>query len=214
MIERLQNSIAKEQNASNNSKSVVELIKGQIEDAKAEMKMLTRQQTRDVMRHPERTEIIEETYTEMIDELTLRIEGLKNQLQLAVDKNNAIVRVNRTAKTVFEIFDNILNKPTLDKNDINLIIDKITVYEDHIDIQLKADIDCLLKYGTLDEPESVSAMADVSEKAAENFNKGTESKKSAGQLANAIKTAKARFLVSTLSVTATPSRSTPTPTAK
>lgn len=38
------------------------------------MKMLTRQQTRDVMRHPERTEIIEETYTEMIDELTLRIE--------------------------------------------------------------------------------------------------------------------------------------------
>lgn len=77
MIERLQNSIAKEQNASNNSKSVVELIKGQIEDAKAEMKMLTRQQTRDVMRHPERTEIIEETYTEMIDELTLRIEGLK-----------------------------------------------------------------------------------------------------------------------------------------
>lgn len=77
MIERLQNSIAKEQNASNNSKSVVELIKGQIKDAKAEMKMLTRQQTRDVMRHPERTEIIEETYTEMIDELTLRIEGLK-----------------------------------------------------------------------------------------------------------------------------------------
>ena len=147
MIERLQNSIAKEQNESKNSKSVVELIKGQIEDAKAEMKMLTRQQTRDVMRHPDRTEIIEETYTEMIDELTLRIEGLKNQLQLAVDKNNAIVRVNRTAKNVFEIFDNILNKPTLDKNDINLIIDKITVYEDHIDIQLKADIDCLLKYG-------------------------------------------------------------------
>ena len=194
MIERLQNSIAKEQNASNNSKSVVELIKGQIEDAKAEMKMLTRQQTRDVMRHPERTEIIEETYTEMIDELTLRIEGLKNQLQLAVDKNNAIVRVNRTAKTVFEIFDNILNKPTLDKNDINLIIDKITVYEDHIDIQLKADIDCLLTYGTLDKPESVSAMADVSEKAAENFNKGTESKKSAGQLANAIKNSKGKVL--------------------
>lgn len=194
MIERLQNSIAKEQNASNNSKSVVELIKGQIKDAKAEMKMLTRQQTRDVMRHPERTEIIEETYTEMIDELTLRIEGLKNQLQLAVDKNNAIVRVNRTAKTVFEIFDNILNKPTLDKNDINLIIDKITVYEDHIDIQLKADIDCLLKYGTLDEPESVSAMTDVSEKAAENFNKGTESKKPAEQLVNVIKNSKGEVL--------------------
>ena len=43
----------------------------------------------------------------MIDELTLRIEGLKKPVALAVDKNNAIVRVNRTAKTVFEIFDNI-----------------------------------------------------------------------------------------------------------
>lgn len=31
MIERLQNSIAKEQNESKNSKSVVELIKGQID---------------------------------------------------------------------------------------------------------------------------------------------------------------------------------------
>lgn len=46
-------------------------------------------------------------------------------------------------------------------------------------------------------------MTDVSEKAAENFNKGTESKKPAEQLVNVIKIAKARFLVSTLSVTAT-----------
>ena len=108
--------------------------------------------------------------------------------------NGDEVKQHETDHIVFEIFDNILNKPTLDKNDINLIIDKITVYEDHIDIQLKADIDCLLTYGTLDKPESVSAMADVSEKAAENFNKGTESKKSAGQLANAIKNSKGKVL--------------------
>lgn len=82
MIERLQESIAKEQHETKSSQSTVDVIKGQIEDAKAEMKMLTRQQARDVMKHPDRAEIIEETYTEMIDELTLRIKGLKIRCSL------------------------------------------------------------------------------------------------------------------------------------
>ena len=155
MIERLQESIAKEQHETKSSQSTVDVIKGQIEDAKAEMKMLTRQQARDVMKHPDRAEIIEETYTEMIDELTLRIEGLKNQMQLAVDKHNTVVRVNRTARTVLEIFDDIINKHSLDKNDLNFIIDKIVVFENRIEIHLKADIDCLLKYGTLTEQQLI-----------------------------------------------------------
>lgn len=173
MIDRLQESIAKEQLETKSSQSTVDVIKGQIEDAKAEMKMLTRQQARDVMKHPDRAEIIEETYTEMIDELTLRIEGLKNQMQLAVDKHNTVVRVNRTARTVLEIFDDIINKPALDKNDLNFIIDKIVVFENRIEIHLKADIDCLLKYGTLTEQQLVTVGADGS---AENLIKALRAK--------------------------------------
>lgn len=191
MIDRLQESIAKEQLETKSSQSTVDVIKGQIEDAKAEMKMLTRQQARDVMKHPDRAEIIEETYTEMIDELTLRIEGLKNQMQLAVDKHNTVVRVNRTARTVLEIFDDIINKPALDKNDLNFIIDKIVVFENRIEIHLKADIDCLLKYGTLTEQQLVTVGADGS---AENFNQGTKIGKSAGQLAAAVTDSRGRNL--------------------
>lgn len=191
MIERLQESIAKEQHETKSSQSTVDVIKGQIEDAKAEMKMLTRQQARDVMKHPDRAEIIEETYTEMIDELTLRIEGLKNQMQLAVDKHNTVVRVNRTARTVLEIFDDIINKHSLDKNDLNFIIDKIVVFENRIEIHLKADIDCLLKYGTLTEQQLVTVGADGS---AENFNQGTKIGKSAGQLADAVTDSRGRNL--------------------
>lgn len=191
MIERLQESIAKEQHETKSSQSTVDVIKGQIEDAKAEMKMLTRQQARDVMKHPDRAEIIEETYTEMIDELTLRIEGLKNQMQLAVDKHNTVVRVNRTARTVLEIFDDIINKHSLDKNDLNFIIDKIVVFENRIEIHLKADIDCLLKYGTLTEQQLVTVGADGS---AENFNQGTKIGKSAGQLADAVTDSKGKVL--------------------
>lgn len=149
------------------------------------------QQARDVMKHPDRAEIIEETYTEMIDELTLRIEGLKNQMQLAVDKHNTVVRVNRTARTVLEIFDDIINKPALDKNDLNFIIDKIVVFENRIEIHLKADIDCLLKYGTLTEQQLVTVGADGS---AENFNQGTKIGKSAGQLAAAVTDSRGRNL--------------------
>lgn len=59
------------------------------------------------------------------------------------------------------VFHDILEKPSLDRNDLNLMIEKIRVFEDHIEVQLKADIDSLLKTGALPED-------------AVNFNSGTE----------------------------------------
>ena len=120
-------------------------------DTRAEIKMLARQHVRDIAKHPEREDMLEEIYTEQIDELTLRIEGLRNQMQLAADKHNMIVNVNRTAKTVMEVFDTILSKDSLTKADVDFIIERITVYEDHIDIKLRPDIDMLLKTGTMPE---------------------------------------------------------------
>mgnify|MGYP000214132964 FL=1 len=98
MIERLKDSIAKEKTETKNSKATIDIINEQIDSAKAEIKMLTRQQTRDLMKHPDRADILEETYSEMLDELTLRIEGLKNQAALAADKHNSVIKINRTAK--------------------------------------------------------------------------------------------------------------------
>ena len=57
--------------------------------------------------------------------------------------------MNRAAKTALEVFDDILNKEKLDRNDLELIIEKIKVYEDPLEIQLKADIDSLLRCGEL-----------------------------------------------------------------
>ena len=92
---------------------------------------------------------------------------------------------------MLEIFDDIINKPALDKNDLNFIIDKIVVFENRIEIHLKADIDCLLKYGTLTEQQLVTVGADGS---AENFNQGTKIGKSAGQLAAAVTDSRGRNL--------------------
>ena len=70
-------------------------------------------------------------------------------MNLNVDKRNDIIRINRLAKTAIDIFNDILNKKSLDKKDLELIIDKIIVFEDRILVKLKADIDNLLKVGVV-----------------------------------------------------------------
>ena len=68
--------------------------------------------------------------------------------------------MNRAAKTAMEVFDDLLSKEHLDRKDLQLIIEKIKVYEDHLEIRLKADIDCLLRCGELPHEEDfVAAMA-------------------------------------------------------
>ena len=98
--------------------------------------------------------LIEKTYDELIDEAEKRIIGYENQLKITVDMRNTAIRANRIAKTVIELFDEIINRDKLNKKDINLIVDRIVVYEDHIDIKLKADIDELLKTGRFVEGDS------------------------------------------------------------
>ena len=113
-----------------------------------------------MVRHPEQEAILEETYDELEHDLIQRINGLQNQLQMAADKRNTIIQVNRAAKTAMEVFDDLLSKEHLDRKDLQLIIEKIKVYEDHLEIRLKADIDCLLRCGELPHEEDfVAAMA-------------------------------------------------------
>ena len=185
MLEKLQESIDRERNETSSSKSVVEVLNQQMEDTRAEIKMLARQHVRDIAKHPEREDILEEIYTEQIDELTLRIEGLRNQMQLAADKHNMIVNVNRTAKTVMEVFDTILSKDSLTKADVDFIIERITVFEDHIDIKLRPDIDMLLKTGTLPERnyEAVAGNFEEGKLCAANFPAGTEITEESSQFA-------------------------------
>ena len=101
------------------------------------------------MKHPDNEETLEATYDELEADLLRRIEGLNNQITMTEDKRNTIIQVNRIAKTAMDVFEDILNKPKLERNDLELIIERIKVYEDHIEIQLKADIDAILQSGTL-----------------------------------------------------------------
>ena len=129
-------------------------------DLQEELKVTKRQRIRDMMKHPEQEEILEETYDELEADLQKKIEGIQYQIQQLADRRNTILRVNRVAKTALDVFRDILQKDHLERNDLNLIIDKILVYEDHLEVKLQSDVDTLLRTGSLEE--------------AANFNRGIE----------------------------------------
>lgn len=120
-------------------------------DKQEELKATKRQRIRDIMKHPDQEALLEETYDEMESDLQRRIEGLTHQIDLLSDRRNTILRVNRVAKTAMDVFGDILAKEKLDRNDLRLIIDHIKVYEDHLEIQLQADIDQLLRSCELED---------------------------------------------------------------
>ena len=135
-----------------------------LDDLTEELKVTKRQRIREIMKKPEQEASIEALYDEMEDDLQKKIDGLNHQIDLLSDKRNTIIQVNRVAKTAIDVFHDILEKDKLERNDLELLIDKILVFEDHLEIKLKADIDTLLRCGKLPAETEDAA----------NFNSGTE----------------------------------------
>ena len=169
MLRILEEMLSHEQRSTESGMLAAEELKAQIEAEREELKTLTRQKVRDIAKHGDRAQILEETYDALIEEANNRIEGLTNQLTMVADTTNSIVRVNRVSKTVIDLFHDILQRDRLDKNDLHLIIDRIIIYEDHIDIKLKPDIDELLRTGTIEHLKH-----DEGNEAIVNFKSDTE----------------------------------------
>lgn len=163
ILDRLNADLAREEQDVAETEQSAANLGAVLADLQEELKATKRQRIRDIMKHPDREETLEETYDELESDLLHRIEGIQNQITMTVDKRNTIIQVNRAAKTAMEVFDDILAKPKLDRNDLQLIIQKIRVYEDHIEVQLQTDVDSILRSGSLSEekPEAVAAMASV-----------------------------------------------------
>ena len=171
MIEKLQDDVKSQDEDLEAKETAAENMEAVLEELQEELRITKRQRVRDLAKRPQNEDIINRTYDEMEEDIEIRVASLERQIQLTKDKENTIIRVNRAAKTAIEVFDEILEKDKLDPKDLHLIIDKIYVYEDHVEIRLKADIDSILRCGSLPveakEPE-------ILEKSAETFNSGTK----------------------------------------
>ena len=149
MIAELEQAIKNEPEMMKKSKSSIELLEVDLAKAKEEFKATKKQKIRELMKHEDNQELIEETFAEIEDELQKKIEGLEKQIEFVSERRNMTIQVNRIAKTAIEIFREILAKDKLDKSDLSLIVDRITVFENNIEIKLKADITMLLECGTV-----------------------------------------------------------------
>ena len=174
MLRRLNEDLAREQEDVAETEQSADHLEEVLEELQEELKVTKRQRIRDLMKHPDREEILEQTYDELEEDLQKRIEGIGHQIELLSDKRNTIIRVNRAARTALEVFEDILNKQRLERRDLELIIRQIKVYEDHLEIQLQADVDSILRSGTLPKETdgaAAAAMARISEAPA-NFKSG------------------------------------------
>ncbi len=157
MIKKLNKSIAEEAEQIRKKDESEDDLEKKLIDVRTERAMLSRQMTREIMRDLSKEDLIVETYQPLLDECDSTIEGIQNQIMLTRDKRNTVIRVNRIAKEMIDIIDEITEKDKLDKTDLEFIIDKIFVYEDHIHIKLKDDITCILESGTLPDENTEEA---------------------------------------------------------
>ncbi len=148
MIRQLDEALKEEKVETEHTKTTIEILTQRIEDAKNEMKLLMHQKVKEIARNPENAALFEETYGEMLDELANQIDSLESQIEVIATKQSAVVRINRTAKTAIDIFNDIIEKDKLTRSDLEVIIEKIIVYEDRVEVQLKSNIDALLRLDT------------------------------------------------------------------
>ena len=160
MLVQLNGDLAREQEQVEETEISADRLNTVLDDLLEELKITKRQRIREIMKRPEQETLIEETYDELEAELQKKIEGIRHQIDMIADRRNTILRVNRAGKLALEVFQDILNKDKLERNDLELMIEKIRVYEDHLEIRLRSDIDGLIRCESLET--------------AVNFNSGTE----------------------------------------
>ena len=138
-------------NEDENCETTIGALEVQIEKTKEHMKLLTKQKLAELLRKPEQEEIINETYDELEAEDVAKLKGLQTQMEILIDRKHNAVKIHKLARTAMDVFDAILEKEKLDKQDIEFIVERIVVYEKKIEIELKTDISELL---TISQTES------------------------------------------------------------
>ena len=148
MIGELQKAIDEQPEREEQLGATVRSIEAQLNEAKAKLKALYKEKMLiDAGLADAKSRTKAALYDEMEEELLSRVEMLEGQFGDVNRMRNAMISSNRKAKTVIGVFDDVLSKEKLDKRDIGLIVERITVFEDHLNVKLRSDVDELLAIG-------------------------------------------------------------------
>ena len=145
MIDELQKSINEQPEREEQLGATLSDIEARLNEARAKLKVIYKEKMLiDSGFSDTKSRTKSALYDEMEEELLETVDKLEKQFCNLNSLRNTMIETNRKAKTVIEVFDGILKKEKLDKRDIGLIVERITVYEDRLNIKLKSDVDTLL----------------------------------------------------------------------
>lgn len=106
-----------------------------------ELQTLINQKMRETMKNPAMADMIDETYSKIINEKYTEIKSVKTMIE---DQKSEVFdnkEVYENMNTALKIFDDILASENITKKQIATIVDKIIVHEDSgLDIYLKGDL--------------------------------------------------------------------------
>ena len=144
LIVKLEKEIAQQAEKKKQDSDLLKDLEERIAAEKEAKKIYLRQCAREIMRNPDREESIQSTYDDLIAECEATISGLENQRMMSIDRLQTAEQAKPLAQKAIGLFDRILGKEHFSKPDLELLIDEITVYETHIHLRLKADIEGIL----------------------------------------------------------------------
>ena len=129
-------------------KDLYSILMKDYDTTKDELKELKKQKLRETIKNPNGIEQIEEIYEELETELSNKLMGLQNQLEHYKQVKDNATRIKEISRDALHIFDEILIKEKLTKKDLELIIDKVIVFEDRVSIKLRGDINSIFNIET------------------------------------------------------------------
>lgn len=106
-----------------------------------ELKVLINQKVKDILKEKEYElrKIVEDNYTELIDNKKNEINNLGKKIEELKKVNSK--NIEKRLKSNIEIFDNIINSEIPNRKDIEMVLSKIILQEkDNVDIKLKVNI--------------------------------------------------------------------------
>ena len=127
-------------------------ILSRIEEQKKQLKTLFTQKVKDLANALGNEDIINETYDALQKDLIDQIHKLETQLQKLNETSLENEDVKEKLENALQVVDKIIEKGTLDRKDIEILIEKIIVDEEGFpEIILKYGLSGLIKYDAIQE---------------------------------------------------------------
>ncbi len=110
----------------------------------SDLKAITIQKARDQQRYPEKADVIDETYDAIEMDLINQIEGVKNHLS-SLEGRKADNSCRPESASAAGLLERIINGTSIGEDVLRTVLSRVYVYEDHVEVQFKADFGALLK---------------------------------------------------------------------